>query len=120
VDGKCIDNPLSNKASTGASLEAKTLENQNSDFNIKFDIPFDNSGNTHIKPLGKIILKDENGKELKAIGKEVIVNDLGAVIGEKIVDYIPINDTGGNVLPKTKRIFESEWKGFPYKTYDEN
>lgn len=115
-DGKCIDG-FWNDTSTGR-LESPT-ELQENPFDIRFDIPFNNTGNTHIKPLWKIILRDEDGNELKAIGKEVIVNELGAVIGEKIVDYLPINDTGGNVLPQTKRIFESDWKGFPYKTFDE-
>ncbi len=64
-------------------------------------------------------MKDEDGKVIQAIGKETISNEDGATIGDKIVDYIPINDEGGNVLPQTSRTFESEWKGFPYKTYDE-
>lgn len=89
------------------------------DFSVDFSFPIENKGNTHIKPIGKIVLKDENNQILKAIWKEVIVNDRWAIIWEKIVDYIPINDQQGNVLPKTNRIFESEWKGFPYKTYDD-
>ena len=86
---------------------------------IQFEIPFDNKWNTHIKPTGKITLVDEDGKQIKNIWKEVILNDNWAIIWEKIVDYIPINDIGWNVLPKTKRTFEWEWKGFPYKVYDD-
>ncbi|MCH2189206.1 hypothetical protein MK079_05270, partial [Candidatus Gracilibacteria bacterium] len=95
-------------------------ESKKENFDITFEIPFQNNGNIHIKPTGKIVLKDEDGKELKGIGKEVITNDDGVVIGEKIVDYIPINDEDGNVLPYTVRKFEPQWKGFPYKDYDED
>jgi hypothetical protein len=31
-------------------------------------------------------------------------------MGEKIVDYIPINDNKGNVLPNTQRIFSVKWQ----------
>lgn len=89
------------------------------DLDITFEVPFENKWNTHIKPNGKIILKDENGKQIKWVGKELILNDNGAIIGEKIVDYIPINDIWWNVLPQTNRTFEWEWKWFPYKTYDD-
>lgn len=115
-DGKCFDNPFATETNTIEKSEIP--EKYTKDLDIIFNIPFENTGNTHIKPLGKIILKDENGNELKAIGKESIINENGATIGEKIVDYIPVNDSGWNVLPKTKRIFETEWKWFPYKTYD--
>lgn len=32
-----------------------------------------------------------------------------------MVDYLPINDTFGNVLPKSKRTFDSLWQGFGYQ-----
>jgi len=91
----------------------------NTDFNIEFDIPFTNEWNTHIKPGWKITLIDENWETIKWVGKELIKNDVGTTMGEKIVDYIPINDNWWNVLPNTTRIFESEWKWFPYEDYDE-
>jgi len=37
-----------------------------------------------------------------------------------MVDYLPINDTLGNVLPKSKRIFESLWQGFGYQELQED
>lgn len=89
------------------------------DFEINFEIPIKNTGNTHLKPTGKIVLTDENGDVIQAIGKETISNEQGASIGDKIVDYLPINDEGGNVLPQSSRIFESNWKWFPYKSFDE-
>jgi hypothetical protein len=90
------------------------------DFNVSFDFPLNNIGNTHIKPTWKIVLKDENWNIIKAVWKESVANEQGAIIWENIVDYIPINDQGGNVLPKTQRVFESEWRWFPYKVWDDD
>jgi len=96
-----------------------TIKDNNQDFTVDFQFPINNNGNTHVKPTGKIVLKDEDGKIIKAIWKETITNDRWAVIWEEIVDYIPINDSDWNVLPKTSRIFEAKWEGFPYKEYDD-
>ncbi len=83
-------------------------------FPISFETKFKNEGNTHLKPIGKIELSDEKGEVLKNIGKEAITSNAGAFIGEKMVDYIPVNDGLGNVLPKSERRFESIWEGFGY------
>ena len=83
-------------------------------FPISFETKFKNEGNTHLKPTGKIELIDEKGEVLKNIGKESITSNAGAFIGEKMVDYIPVNDGLGNVLPKSERRFESTWEGFGY------
>ncbi len=132
-DGKCFDTPFdqnddsdeqddTNSTTENAedTLDSNTQnENQDQeqdDFSIDFAVPFQNEWTVHIKPTGKVVLKDEDGEQIKAVGKEVIINEVGAVVGEKIVDYIPLNDTGGNVLPKTTRVFEGEWNGFPYET----
>ncbi len=88
------------------------------EFEVKFQFPIKNTWNTHIKPTWKIVLKDENGI-IKAIWREVIANDRGAIIDQKIVDYVPINDQWWNILPGTKRVFESSWEWFPYKTFDD-
>lgn len=42
----------------------------------------------------------------------MIKNDNGAIIGEKIVDYLTINEENGNVLPGLNRIFTMSWNGF--------
>jgi len=125
-DGKCFDNPFSPEEEIvitpwedeEAVIGLVPLGEQE-DFGIDFQIPFKNTGTTHVKPTGKIILEDSEGNQFKNIGREVIVSDLGVIIGENIVDYIPINDTEWNVLPNTNRIFEGQWEGFPYKTYDD-
>jgi len=138
-DGKCIDNFFKNSEDDFQNIANEwntpedeglpnwtdtdrnngnesidTLEN----FAVSFTLPINNNGNTHVKPTGKIKLIDENGETIQAVWKEIQRNDFGAVIGEKIVDYIPLNDEGWNILPKTKRIFESTWEWFPYKTVD--
>lgn len=121
-DGKCIGNPFEQAPETtdvDAWAPTNTEEDED-DFNISFDFPIENKGNIHVEPTGKITLINENGEVITQVGKESQVNDYGAVVGEKIVDYIPLNDEGGNVLPNSKRIFESDWKGFPYQSYDEN
>jgi len=92
--------------------------NKEDQLDIQFEIPFENKWNTHIKPTGKITLIDEDGKQIPNVWKTIILNDNWAMIWEKIVDYIPINDVGGNVLPQTKRVFEWEWVWFPYKDWE--
>ena len=37
-----------------------------------------------------------------------------------MVDYLPVNDTFGNVLPKSKRTFDSLWEGFGYQELQED
>ena len=122
-DGKCIDDFLNEwkiKDNIEQLEKLKVSDINNKQFNIDFDTLFINEWNTHLKPIWKIKLIDEDWKEIKWIWKKIIKNDAWAIIGEKIVDYIPINDNKGNVLPSTKRKFESEWKWFPYEAYDEN
>ena len=126
-DNKCIDEIWEWESDIDESKEIDLTdilwddldENNEDELDIKFEIPFENKWNTHIKPTWKITLVDEDGKQIKNVGKEVVLNDNGAIIWEKIVDYIPINDIWGNVLPQTQRVFEWEWKWFPYKVYDD-
>lgn len=108
---------------TAGTKDDKEVFSESSSFDafpIDFQTQFENAGNTHLKPLGKIELVDENGEILKNVGKETIVNDKGAFAGEKMVDYLPINDTFGNVLPKSKRTFDSVWQGFGYQELQED
>ncbi len=85
-------------------------------FSVDFQVPISNSWNTHFKPSGKITIIDENGNQMLKIGKETIKSPEWAFIGERIVDYIPINDELGNILPGTERNFLVQWLGFPYQT----
>jgi hypothetical protein len=123
-DGKCIDLSINNFKTS--ILDAKVdvnfeenIDNMDEDFKIGFEIPIENKWNTHIKPDWNIVIIDEDWNILKWIWKEIIKNKDWIIIWEKIVDYLPLNDVGGNILPYTKRDFDLEWKGFPYKTYDD-
>lgn len=118
-DGLCFDNPITDNEPLLFSEDSDEPLLFEKDFEVIFKFPIKNTWNTHIKPDGKIVLKDENWNVIKAIGKKTIANERGAVIGEEIVDYIPINDQGWNILPLSQRDFDASWKGFPYKTYDD-
>jgi len=65
-------------------------------------------------------LVDEDGNVLKRVWKEILIDEDGAVTWEKIVDYIPINNLWGNILPGTSREFLSNWEWFSYKWFDED
>jgi hypothetical protein len=99
------------------TLSAPTLS-PTKNFGVDFKIPVKNTGNIHILPVGRIEIIDENGLPLKSIGKESIRSPEWAFIWEKIVDYLPVNDEGGNVLPGSDRLFTISWKWFAYETID--
>lgn len=99
-------------------IELNSAEDSLKDFEIIFNTLFKNIWNTHIKPYWRISLIDENWKEIKWIWKEIIKNEAWAIIWEKIVDYLPINDNGWNILPWTNRNYQTTWKWFPYESYD--
>ena len=50
----------------------------------------------------------------------MVKNDNGAIIGEKIVDYLPINEENGAILPGTNRIFTMSWHGFAHEYITES
>jgi hypothetical protein len=79
---------------------------------VSLGLPVDNNGTIHIIPSGKITLYTADGMQLTRIGKELIKNENGAIVGEKIVDYLTINEENGNVLPDTNRTFMMNWYGF--------
>lgn len=100
----------------GASASSKfQAQDEFSAFPVAFSTRIKNDGNVHVKPVGKIELVDESGELLKNVGKEALVSPQGAFIGEKLVDYVPVNDGLGNVLPNSERRFESLWEGFGYQ-----
>ena len=76
-------------------MEAETFVASNSfeAFPVTFSTLFENTGNTHLKPKGKITLSDEDGNILEKVGTERIISQAGAVVGERVVDYIPVNET---------------------------
>lgn len=66
----------------------------------KFEIRLHNSGNVHSVPNGTVFISK----------------------GDKQIGTVSVNKAGGNVLPDSNRIFQTEWQdGFPvYKTKTEN
>lgn len=90
------------------------------DFSVDLTIDFSNVWNTHLKPKWTIEILDENWKPLKKIWKETIKNEAWAIVWEKVVDYIPVNDEDWNVLPNENRKFKQSWQWFAYETLDEN
>ncbi len=87
-------------------------------FAVTLQVPVKNDGNIHIRPTGKIYLYDEQGVQLEKVGKESIVDENGVYIGESVVNYLPINDERGSVLPGTERTFQIDWFGFGYEERD--
>lgn len=77
-----------------------------SDIFPTFNLSFKNTGNLHIKPSGSVAIFDKTtGKQLTSIARYA-----NPITGETVVaDTIPINLTGGNVLPGSLRIFEAAW-----------
>ncbi len=112
-DWQCISWPFNNDIELSSAIDENLKL-----FNVFFGLVFKNEWNTHIKPVWKITLIDWDWNELKWIWQEIIKNKRWAVIWEKIVDYLPINDVWWNVLPYSKRNFKLTWKWFSYKTYD--
>lgn len=87
-------------------------------FAVTLQVPVKNDGNIHIRPTGKVYLYDDNGEQLQKVGKESIVDENGVYVGESVVDYLPINDERGSVLPGTERTFQIQWLGFGYEERD--
>ncbi len=98
----------------------KTWTWKSDNFDISFVIPIDNKWNTHIKPKWKIILKDDKWNIIKHVWKEIVTNKKWAIIWQKIVNYIPINDVQWVVIPWSSRNFKADWKWFPYRDYDKD
>lgn len=118
-DWKCINNfdeIISELTWDIENIDLKDIINDK-DFKIQISIPIKNEWNIHVEPSGKIVLVDEQWKQINNIWKKIIKNDKWAIIWEKIVDYIPFNDIWGNILPWTKRVFDWSFKWFPYFQY---
>lgn len=58
-------------------------------FSVNFSAKIQNLGNVHIKPMGVI--------------------EISNMLGRKVA-VLPVNDKGGNILPKSARLFAANWK----------
>ncbi|MEF2175785.1 MAG: DUF916 domain-containing protein [Candidatus Absconditabacteria bacterium] len=101
-------------------LNGNNIEEKKSidEFPISFGINFENLGNVHIKPKGQILIFNEKGERIEKIGVKDILSPNGVKTGEEIVDYLPINDENGNVLPNSTRKFIVNWNGYAEKIYE--
>lgn len=91
---------------TGEIESIKIAEEIKSDEAIPFSVTFRNNGNVHIKPVGNIkITNTKTGRELINTGSYIESADSIPTI----LNTIPINRNGGNVLPGSNRIFISQW-----------
>jgi|GEM_PF-3579623 len=89
-------------------------------FPINLAVRVTNTGNVHSKPSGKITLKNTFGQVLSRVGEEVVLSPTGAITGTKLVDYLPVNDRNGNVLPGSSRVFLQTWKGYGTVNYTQD
>ncbi|MBI4122447.1 MAG: hypothetical protein HY462_00450 [Parcubacteria group bacterium] len=101
--------PFGTEADLVALREPKSVF---SNFPLTFAVRFTNTGNVHVKPQGTITLKNMFGTTLSRVGEEITQTETGAYTGTKLVDYLPINDRGGNVLPQSSRVFTASWRGY--------
>lgn len=101
-------------------LSWNNIEEQKSidTFPISFWVNFENLWNVHIKPKGQIIIFNEKWERIEKIWVKDILSPNGVKTWEEIVDYLPINDENGNVLPNSTRKFIVNWKGFAEKVYE--
>ena len=81
---------------------------------VNFVLRYENKGNIHLKPQGKIEIFDTFNKKLNSIGVLSIISSQGLELEKKIVDFLPVNDVQGNVLAKSFRKFDVAWQGYPY------
>lgn len=78
---------------------------------VDFIVRYKNDGNVHLKPNGRIEIYNTLGQKLEKIGLQDLYNDQGVLTGQEIVDYIPVNQTLGNVLAKSTRMFRAKFNG---------
>jgi len=96
-----------------APIEELTTASFFENFPVNFALRFENTGNTHVKPTGKIEISSF-GQQLQNIGVETVLNSQGVIIDQNIVDYIPVNDARGNSLANSFRRFDTTYQGEAY------
>lgn len=86
---------------------------------VNFTARYQNTGNIHLKPTGKIEISNF-GIKLNEIGVQSILNDGGVEISKEIVNFLPVNNERGNTLAKSFRSYHTTWEGTPYWYYNED
>jgi hypothetical protein len=64
---------------------------------VNFETLINNKGNVHIKPVGNIFIRNWRNEE---------------------IETLKFNDTGGNILPTSNRVFETKWNN-SFITYED-
>lgn len=91
---------------TGELTDFSLTESPDTQTPFAFNIAFKNTGNTHLKPNGKIEIVDlATGEKVKGLA-EYIDPESGASV---IADFIPVNFNKTNVFPDSIRIYKGEW-----------
>lgn len=106
-----LGNSKNGSTATNIDTAGDTSDNNSTPI-FSLAIPVENKGTIHITPTGQITLHELDGTQLLDIGKEFIKNENGAIISEKVVDYLTINAEGGAVLPQANRLYGINWLGF--------
>ncbi len=86
------------------------------DDEVSFYLNFENQWNVHLQPEWQIDIYDNEWNKLTDIGSKDLISSDWAYIWETVVDYLPVNEAKGNVLPQSDRSFYTSWEGFGYQT----
>ena len=87
---------------------------------VNFSVRFENTGNVHVKPTGKIEIFNIFGKQVSPVGILSILDGNGVELKKEIINYIPFNNGRGNVLAKSFRKFDVSWDGIPFWYREDN
>ena len=91
---------------SGELTDFSVTPDTSTDEPFSFNINYKNTGNTHLKPYGKIeIMNLETGEKLKEIANYADPDTGGKITS----DFIPINLLKSNALPGSARLYKSEW-----------
>lgn len=92
-------------------LKFHILDNGITDDEIRFVTQIHNLGNVFERPMGKVIVKDSNGRIIQNISSISVRNEKHDEIRNIQTDYLPFNrDKGFIILPKQTRSIETIWK----------
>jgi len=76
---------------------------------VDFVVKFENKGNVHLKPEGRINIINFLGRQVEQVAQVGIYDPSGNLVSEKSLDYLPVNYSRVNVLPNSSRQFKVGW-----------
>ena len=107
------------KSLEGEKLHETSANTFYSALPVNFTVRYQNTGNIHFKPTGKIEISNF-GVGLNEIGVQSILNDGGVEVSKEIVNFLPVNNERGNTLARSFRSYHTTWEGTPYWYYNED